>query len=152
MKNNDKSTRDLYSILEGLNPDQLSEYIQNNKDNLIDGERDFYHYFKEVVQKKNIKLTTVYRDANLSEKYGQRILSMDAHTKNRDVILRLCIAGHFNLDEMNRALKLYGFNSLYPRDPRDACIILNIQKRNFDVYNINDELVGQGLQELILEE
>ena len=42
-----------------------------------------------------------------STSYGSKIVTMEKHTKDRDLIIRLCLAGHFNWDETNRALKLY---------------------------------------------
>ena len=77
---------------------------------------------------------------------------MEKHTKNRDLILRLCIAGHFNWDETNRALKLYGLSELYAKDPRDACIIVAVNNRIYDLAEINDMLTERKLQPLITEE
>ena len=49
---------------------------------------------------------------------------MEKHTKNRDLILRFCIVAHFQLNEINTALKLYEMKPLYAKDKRDACIIV----------------------------
>ncbi|MBE5923600.1 MAG: hypothetical protein E7271_03910 [Lachnospiraceae bacterium] len=58
------------------------------------------------------------------------------------------MAGHFNWDETNRALKLYGLNELYAKDARDACIIVAINNRIFDISQIDDILDEHGLKPL----
>ena len=68
------------------------------------------------------------------------------------MIIRLCLAGHFNWDETNRALKLYGLSELYAKDPRDACIIVAVNNRIFDMYEIDEMLIRQGLRKLTTEE
>ena len=79
-------------------------------------------------------------------------MRMEKHTSDRDLILRFCIAGHFNWDETNRALKLYGFNELYSKDPRDACIIVAINNRIFDLGEIDNSLSEHGLETITPEE
>ena len=64
------------------------------------------------------------------------------------LILRFCIAGHFSWTEISRALKLYGMNELYAKDPRDACIIVAVNNRIFDLARIDEILVGQGFEKL----
>ena len=86
------------------------------------------------------------------ESYGEKILNMEKHTKNRDLILRFCIAGHFLLDEVNRALKLYGMNPLYAKDKRDACFIVAINNRKYELFEIDDMLERQGLKKISKEE
>ena len=77
---------------------------------------------------------------------------MEKHTKNRDLIIRFCIAGHFLLDETNRALKLYGMAPLYARDKRDACLIVAINNRKYDLYELDSLLKEHGLPKLSTEE
>ena len=100
---------------------------------------------------KNIKLKDVYSFAGVSESYGSKILTMEKHTANRDLIIRFCIAGHFNWDETNRALKLYGFKELYSKDQRDAVLIVAINNRVFDLYDIDEILLQHGMERLTAE-
>ena len=94
----------------------------------------------------------MYIQAGVSESYGGQVIRLEKHVKNRDMILRLCIAGHFNWDEMNRALKLYGMNELYAKDPRDALLILEINNRIYDIDKINKDLAEHGFGTLSKEE
>ena len=77
---------------------------------------------------------------------------MEKHTKNRDLIIRFCLAGHFLLDEVNRALKLYGMSPLYAKDKRDACLIVAINNRIYELFEIDDLLLKHGLIRLSKEE
>ena len=146
-----KPTNELNKLLENMKPDEIDEYIKNNRKYLADG-KAFYYYVKDVLDKKNIKLKDVYIQAGVSESYGGQVIRLEKHVKNRGMILRLCIAGHFNWDEMNRALKLYGMNELYAKDPRDALLILEINNRVFDIDKINEDLIEHGFGTLSKDE
>ncbi|MCR5789349.1 MAG: hypothetical protein K6G83_05605 [Lachnospiraceae bacterium] len=147
----DKPTDELNALLENMTPDQLDSYFKENKSYMAD-EKAFYYYVRAVLDKKNIKLKDVYSFAGVTESYGGQILRMEKHTKNRDMIIRLCIAGHFSTDEINRALKFYDMKSLYAKEPRDACIIVALNNRIFDLGEIDDILEKQGLKKLSIDE
>ena len=119
---------------------------------MADEKKGFYYYMKDVLDEKNIKLKDVYSFAGVSESYGSKILTMEKHTKDRDLIIRFCIAGHFSWDETNRALKLYGMNELYAKDARDACLIVAINNRLFHLYDIDEMLMQHGLKKLTADE
>lgn len=147
-----KPTNELNSILENTHPDQLNDFLRENSRFMADDKKGFYYYFKDVIDEKSIKLKDVYSFAGVSESYGSKILTMEKHTKNRDLIIRLCIAGHFSWDKTNRALKLYGMNELYAKDPRDACLIVAINNRKYDLSDIDEILTGQGMKKLTDDE
>lgn len=147
-----KPTDELNELLENMKPDQLDAYFKENERYMADAKKAFYYYMKDVLDEKNIKLKDVYSSAGVTESYGSKIITMEKHTKNRDLIIRFCIAGHFNWDETNRALKLYGMTELYAKDPRDACIIVAINNRIFNLYDINEMLMRQGLEKLAADE
>ena len=143
-----KPTDELDNMLKDIRPDQLDGYLKSNAKYMSGDKKAFYYYMKDVLSEKNIKLKDVYSFAGVSETYGSKIISMEKHTKDRDLIIRLCTAGHFNWDEMNRALKLYGLSELYSKDPRDACIIVALNNRIFDLSQIDDMLVERGFKKL----
>jgi len=147
-----KSTNELNNLLENMKPDQLDSYLKDNSKYMADEKKAFYYYMKDVLDEKNIKLKDVYSFAGVTESYGSKIVTMEKHTKDRDLIIRLCLAGHFNWDETNRALKLYGLSELYAKDPRDACMIVAVNNRIFDMYEIDEMLMKQGLKKLTTEE
>lgn len=148
----DKLTNELDEMLGKMKPGELSGFYKENSIYLADDKKAFYYYFKDVIESKNIFLKDVYSFAGVTESWGGKIITMEKHTKNRDLILRLCIAGHFSLEEINRALKLYGMNSLYAKDKRDACLIVAINNRIYDLSELDDLLENQGFVKLTADE
>lgn len=144
----DRSTDELNEIIRNTSPSEIDSYLEKNKKYLADDDRSFYYYFTDVIKEKNIKLKDVYSFAGISESQGGKIIRMERHTSNRDNIILLCACAHFTLEETNRSLKLYGFNELYSRDPRDACIIVALHNRVYNMCDIDDMLLSQGLEPL----
>ena len=110
-----KPTDELDELLENMKPNQLDRYFKENRKYLADEKKAFYYYMKDTLAEKNIKLKDVYSFAGVSESYGSQILRMEKHAASRDLIIRFCLSGHFNCDETNRALKLYGLSELYAK-------------------------------------
>lgn len=148
----DKSTDELNNVLENTKPAGLKEFYKSNGEFLADAGKAFYYYMKDVIDGKNIKLKDVYLYAGVSESWGSKIITMERHTKDRDMIIRLCVAAHFTLIEINRALKLYGMQPLYAKDRRDACLIVAINNRIYDFDRIDEILIEQKLKQLTKEE
>ena len=144
-----KPTDELNKILDNMKPEELDRYFAENRKYMADEKRAFYYYFRNVLDEKGIKLKDVYAFAGMSEAFGSKLVRMEKHTKDRDLILRLCIAAHFNWDETNRALKLYGFSELYAKEPRDACIITSQNNRIFEIYEIDELLAEHKLEALM---
>ncbi len=149
MKN--KPTSELIHELLNMQPKQLNEFLHNNKKYLADEKRAFYYYVKDVVDEKGIKLKDLYISAGVNEGYAGKIVRMEKHTKNRDFIIRLCLGGHFTWEETQRALKLYGMTELYPKNARDTAIIVAINNRIYDVYEVDAMLQEQGFSKLSSE-
>ena len=139
-----KPTDELNKLLENMTPGELDEYLEENQEYIAGTDRSFYEYMKTTIRTKGILLKDLYQFAGFSESFGSKLLTQEKHTKDRDMIIRLCLAGHLTWDETNRALKLYGFSELYAKDPRDACLIVQINNRIYDIYSINDELAKRG--------
>lgn len=148
----EKPTNELDKMLGKMKPGELPGFYKENSKYLADDKKAFYYYFKDVIESKNIFLKDVYSFAGVTESWGGKIITMEKHTKNRDLILRLCIAGHFSLEEINRALKLYGMNSLYAKDRRDACLIVAINNRIYDLSELDELLENQGFVKLTADE
>lgn len=148
----EKPTNELEEMLEKMQPDELSGFYKENSRYMADDKKGFYYYFKDVIERKNIFLKDIYSFAGVTESWGGKIITMEKHTKNRDLIIRLCIAGHFSLEELNRALKLYGMTPLYAKDKRDACLIVAINNRIYDLAEIDEILEKQDFQKLSADE
>lgn len=144
----DKSTSEVEELLAGLKTERIGEFLKENRDYMANGKKAFYYFMKDTIESKNIRLKDLYRFAGLSESYGGQIIRMEKHTAERDLILRLCIAGHFSLKETERALKLYEMAPLYAKDPRDACLIVAVNRRIYDIFEIDRILTSAGFEKL----
>ena len=143
-----RPTEELDDILFRTKPDQIGDYIAGNRTFLADAQKSFYYYYKNVLDDKHIMLKDIYTQVGVSESYGSKLISMEKHTTDRNLIICFCVAGHFSLEETNRALKLYGYNELYSRRPADACIIVAINNHIYDINRINEILEERGLEKL----
>ena len=147
----EKRTYEVEELLSNMKPAELGSFYKENRSSMVDDKKAFYYYMKDIAESKNIMFKEMYLFAGVSESYGEKIIRMEKHTKNRDLIIRLCIAGHLSLVEINKALKLYGMNPLYSKDKRDACLIVAVNNRIYDLYEIDNILEKQGLQILTTE-
>ena len=115
-----KSTDELEKILGSTHINEVSAYLKTNEESIITSEYAFHDFISEIIKSKNLKKQDVFLAADVSEKYGYKLLSGEKHTKQRDVILRLCYAAELSLEETQKALKLYRMPELYAKIPRDA--------------------------------
>ena len=127
---------------------ELAEYLVENRDALADSERPFTVYMREMIRAKGLQQQDVFLQAGVPERYGYKLISGEKHTLRRDVILRLTIAAGFDLDETQRALKLYGLAPLYARDARDAAIIIAVNKAFRSVERTDEHLERYGFERL----
>ena len=104
---------------------------------LIRGERPWAAYMRAKFREKDVLQQEVFLAADLSERYGYKLIAEEKHTTQRDVILRLCLAAHFRLDETQEALILYGMAPLLGRIPRDAAFIVAFQNRIYDIHDVD---------------
>ena len=144
----DRKTIELDQLLGKLNPDKIQEYFRENEDSLFLESNAFSAYMRDNFKKKGYSMQEVFLRADMPERYGYKIVAMEKHTVQRDVILRLCIASGFTLEETNRALKLYGVNELYSKVARDAVIIVALRNKVYNVDEINELLEKNHFEKL----
>ena len=137
-----KTTRELEDVLLNTHSEYVDQVIESEKSNIFD--LQFSNYFKDLLLQKKITQQKLFIDSDISEKYGYKILSGEKHTKQRDTLLRLCYAGHFNVDETNRALTLYGMAPFYVRLKRDALLMVAFNDRVGDILDLNEYLIKNG--------
>lgn len=137
-----KTTRELENVLLNTHSENVDQVIESEGSNIFD--LQFSNYFKDLLLQKKITQQKLFIDSDISEKYGYKILSGEKHTKQRDTLLRLCYAGHFNVDETNRALTLYGMAPFYVRLKRDALLMVAFNDRVGDILDLNEYLIKNG--------
>lgn len=143
-----KSTTELDKILGKMNPDLVNEYLNDNSEYMYDDDKPFSNYMRKMFKEKGFSQQEVFIRADMPERYGYKIINLEKHTVQRDVIIRLALASKFDLKETNRALKLYGFSELYSKIGRDAVIIVALNSRTWNIDTVNEMLRDNGFEEL----
>ena len=141
-----KSTDELEKILGSTHINEVSAYLKSNEESIITNEYAFQEYISNLIKLKNLRKQDVFLAADVSEKYGYKLLSGEKHTKQRDVILRLCYAAELSLEETQKALKLYRMPELYAKIPRDAMIMIAFNERPGSIIDVNSFLKNNGME------
>ena len=85
---------------------------------------------------------------DIPEKYGYKLLSGEKHTRQRDIILRICYAAELTLEQTQRALRKYEMPQLYAKIPRDALLMLIFKDRPGGIIEVNELLSKNGMEML----
>ena len=141
-----KSTDELEKILGSTHINEVSAYLKSNEESIITNEYAFHEYISKLIKLKNLRKQDVFLAADVSEKYGYKLLSGEKQTKQRDVILRLCYASELTLEETQKALKLYRMPELYAKIPRDAMIMIAFNERPGSIIDVNSFLKNNGME------
>lgn len=128
--------------------EMLPGFLKEQADNLLTGSRPFADYMRAKFKEKGVLQQYIFLAADISENYGYKLISEEKHTVQRDVIIRICLAAHFTLEETQEALTLYGMAPLYIRIPRDVVFLCVISHRLYDVHQVNEVLLRCGQQPL----
>jgi hypothetical protein len=151
MNEKDKKEKDTDELNEVLGKTHLSDfenYRRENKVSMNDGVESFTVYLKDLFSKKGLTQQTVFLRADIPERYGYKLLSGEKHTRQRDVILRICYAGELSLAQTQRALKKYEMAELYPKIPRDALLMIAFNERPGSILEVNALLKKNGFEPL----
>lgn len=143
-----KTTEDLTSVLKSAHPRDVTSVLEEQGEKFAGEDRPFAEYLRGKLKEKGIRQQEAFLAADIPEGYGYKLLSEQKHTRQRDVILRLCFASHLTLDEMQRALKLYGLAPLYARTRRDAVLMIAANTEQYDIQSVNDLLTEHGMEPL----
>lgn len=143
-----KTTHELEEMLGSTHPYDIADYVQENGDDMMDGDRDFTRYMRERLKEKGLQKQDVLLRADIAQGYGYKLLTEEKVTRQRDVILRICYAGEFTLAETQQALRIYHMDTLYARDRRDALIMACFNHRPGTILDLNDLLLKNRLQPL----
>ena len=137
-----KTTKELEGILLNAHSANVEQIFTENNYSFVN--KTFSDYFKDLLSQNKISQQKVFIDADISEKYGYKLISGEKHTNQRDTLLRLCYAGKLNVEETNRSLILHGMSPLYARNKRDALLIIAFNDRVGDILDLNEYLIKNG--------
>lgn len=144
----DKRTDDLLNTLKENDPRRADKWIETYESELMTCNNPFAAYMRKMFHEHKIRQQDVFLKADFSQRYGYRLISGEKRTRQRDYILRICLAAEFTLQETQRALQIYGMSGLYARIPRDAVLIMAIENGIYDIARINELLDKQHMPSL----
>ena len=104
---------------------------------------------RERFREKGMQQKNAFIQADLPMSYGYKLISGEKHTRQRDTILRICLAAKLSLEQTQEALTLNNMASLHYRIPRDMALIVAINNRMYDTHSVDTFLEENGL--LLLE-
>ena len=139
-----KTTNTLTDILKRTKPEKLGDYFEKNAEDVLNQKNPFADYMRACVREKGLRLQDVFLRADISEGYGYKLISGEKHTRQRDTILKICLGAGFSLEEIQRALKIYGMSPLYARYQRDAVLISAVSSGRYELTEINRLLALNG--------
>ena len=121
-------------------PEDFPAFLARNEKEMIRSRHPWSDYMRAKFREHGILQQNVFLAADLSEKYGYKLIGEQKRTHRRDTILRICLAAEFTLEETQEALRLYGMAPLYWRIPRDAAFIVAFSNRIYDIHDVDDIL------------
>lgn len=112
-------------------------------------QESFFSFMDQYINEHGLKRQFVIQKAMLPLSYGYKILNGQKHTKDRDIIIRLCIAMGMVINDVQQAILYYNMPPLQEGDTRDFIIITGITHKQ-DIYTIQ-EWLEQSEQEPIVK-
>ena len=148
-EHDEKTCESMNERLRGVGPEELPRFLLAHRAELITSPRPFADYIRAKLREKGILQQNVFLAADLSENYGYKLIAEEKHTRQRDVILRLCLAARLDREEVQEALILYGMAPLYGRFARDAVLLVAIQNGVYELGEVNRLLERCGQPPLV---
>lgn len=141
-------SKELSEALAHIAPAELPEFLVQHKKDMLNSRKPFADYVRMKLKEKGLLKQDVFLAADIPEKYGYELLAQEKHTRQRDLIIRLCFGMKFRPEEVQEALILYGMAPLYGRFPRDAVLLSAFGSRIYDAADVNQLLLEHGLAPL----
>ena len=148
-ENYEQKSRRLNEELLSVGPHEISAFLEQHREDWITSSHPFADYMRMKFREKRILQQNVFLAADLSENYGYKLIAEEKHTRQRDTILRLCMAARFRMEEVQEALILCGMAPLHGRFPRDAVMTVAVQNGIYDLCTVNHLLENCGLAPLV---
>lgn len=139
------STASFIEQLLKITPAEFSVFLKQHESELIDSQRPFTDFMRVRFREKGMQQQDAFIQADLPMSYGYKLISGEKHTRQRDTILRICLAAKLSLEQTQEALALYGMSPLHYRLPRDMAFIVAINNRMYDIHAVNRFLQENGL-------
>lgn len=141
-----KDTDELEKVLQSTHLEDIDQYLNDYRESMVTGDRPFAAYMRGLIREKGIRQQDIFINADITERYGYKLLSEEKRTRQRDVILRICYAAEFTLAETQKALRIYGLPELYAKLERDAVLMICFNERPGSVIDINNILKAKKME------
>lgn len=122
--------------------DELTEYITNRS------KPPFRYELLEMIDQKGFNDIEIYKKAGIDRKHFSKIRSNPTYRIGKKTAIALALALQLNLEETNQLLGSAGF-SLSESDPFDLVIHFCLDKKIFDLHDVNEALDSVGLRTLL---
>ena len=133
----------------GLTMVELGSFLEQNAKEMITVALPFAAYMRRKLREKGLLQQDVFLAADLSEGFGYKLIAEEKRTRQRDVILRLCLAAQFRPEEVQEALLRYGMAPLWWRFPRDAVLLAAFGSGVYELEKVNVLLEQYGQKPLV---
>ena len=130
-------------------PEAVDGFLEEIRGELLPEGRAFAAYMRRKLRERGRLQQDVFLAADVSENYGYKLIAQEKHTRNRNVILRLCIAARLTPEEVNEALTLYGMAPLHGRLARDVVLLSVISSGMRDIHDVDALLRSCGMAPLV---
>lgn len=134
-----KSTDDLLKALENKKC-KIDDFINENSESFVND--DINEFWKAAINKSGLSKSNIINRADFSYCYFYDVIN-GRKIPGRDKIIRLILAMGLTIDDCQKALRISGRSSLYPKVKRDSIIIYAFNN-NLSTYNLAELLASAG--------
>ena len=128
------TTARLINILKDVRTDgNIQGYMGRYGDTFYES---FAEYINDYIAENKLTIPDLVQKSNISTNYVYNILNGD-RKPGRDKVIALCVGAGMNYTEINRALNIAKLGILYPKDERDARIIIAVNKGVRNITELN---------------
>ncbi|MBQ1894308.1 MAG: XRE family transcriptional regulator [Clostridiales bacterium] len=109
------------------NENKLATYIDNIRK---DHKTDFRSYLKEIMDRKGVDRSSLYRSARIERTYVYQLLDGRRLHPGKDKVIMIALALQMNVDEVKNALEYADTGCLSIKSVRDSILLYSIKKKN----------------------
>ncbi|MBQ8182329.1 MAG: hypothetical protein IJ025_00320 [Clostridia bacterium] len=134
-----KRTEDLLEQLKKQNI-KYDDYLAKNEDSFV--VQDLSEYWREVIEKSNMTKVDIINKADIGYTYFYNVIGGKS-IPSRDTLVKLFLSMRAGLEECQKALKLYNWSGLYPKNKRDSILIYALA-HSLSLYDTEEILEDKG--------
>lgn len=138
---NHSTTDKLNKCLKSISIKDFSNYLRHLKK-----APTLCEFFNLYISENHLSTSEIIKNSLIARNYGYEILNGKKTNPSRDHLLALCIGSHMDLMTTQHALRIAKHGELYSKIPRDAAIMLMINKEQWNLIHINHFLEDHKLE------